>query len=200
MTFCCFCGTQLTSNARFCPNCGRPTDNLYKQYRKDVNSNSSSGVYKLVGIAAIVVLALLGIAGLSYDGNSQDGESYSFFSICITVDDIKSIKTIDKMQDAIRNTTWTHTDRGDIWYKFVFKEGTMIHYVAFPNDGHWRYLGEVNYSIVENRSSYDGKRYIAAVFDIAKYNIPVEFNFSDCHLYSFGIDIGGCKLGDYEWD
>lgn len=200
MGFCSFCGAQLTSNARFCPICGRPTDNLYKHYRGETESNSSNGVYKFVGIAAIVVLALLGIAGLSYDGKSDNRGTSSFFSVGMAADDIKSIKTIDKMQDAIKNTTWTHTDKGDIWYKFVFKEGTMIHYAAFPSDGHWRYLGEVGYSIVENRSSYDGKRYIAAVFDIAKYNIPVEFNFSDCHLYSFGLDIGGCNLGDYEWD
>ena len=146
MGFCSFCGAQLISNARFCPICGRPTDNLYKHYRGRTESSSSNGVYKFVGIAAIAILALLGIAGLSYDGKSNNGEISSFFSVGITVDDIKSIKTVDKMQDAIKNTTWTHTDKGDIWYKFLFKEGTMTHYAAFPSDGHWRYLGEVNYS------------------------------------------------------
>lgn len=198
--FCSSCGAQLASNARFCNSCGRPTDNLNKQYIEEQKKKSSNGVYKLAGIAAIALLTLLGIAGLSYNGNRQDRESSNFFSIGKTKEYIMSIKSIDKMQDAIKNTTWTHTDKGDIWYKFVFKDGTMIHYAAFPSDGHWRYLGEVYYSIVENRSSYDGKRYIAAVFNIAKYDIPVEFNFSDCHLYSFGLDIGGCKIGDYEWD
>ncbi|MBR1505077.1 MAG: zinc-ribbon domain-containing protein [Prevotella sp.] len=200
MTFCSFCGTKLINGARFCPNCGRPKDKLYKQLHEDVKADSSSGIYKFVGIAAIIMLVFLGFVGLSYDGNNQSGETFGFFSSGLTTDDIMSIRTADEMQSAICNTTWTHTDKGDIWYKFVFKEGIMIHYAAFPSDGHWRYLGEVEYSIVENRSSYDGKRYIAAVFDIAKYDIPVEFNFSNCHLYSFGLDIGGCKLGDYEWD
>ena len=189
MAFCGNCG-HFIGSVKFCPNCGKPVSSIHNHYRGQNVNNSSNKIYYCVGIGALIILVLLGIAGLSFDAENSEKK----------VENITSIKSIEDMQNAIQNTTWTHTEKGDIWYKFVFKESTMIHYAAFPSDGHWRYLGEVEYSIVENRSSYDGQRYIAAVFDIAKYNIPVEFNFSDCHLYSFGFDIGRCKLGDFEWD
>lgn len=197
MAFCANCGISLDDGTKFCPKCGNPASTLYPKYRDKIIHNSPNAVYRYIGLVALFLLVLLGIAGLSENDNNDES---SFFSIGKTEKDIKSIKSVEQMKDAIKNTIWTHTEKGDIWYKFVFKEETMIHYAAFPSDGHWRYLGEVEYSIVENRSSYDGKRYIAAVFDIAKYSIPVEFNFSDCHLYSFGFDIGRCKLGDFEWD
>ena len=103
MAYCKNCGTKLASNARFCPICGRPTDNLYKHYKGEEESHSYSSVYKVVGITAIVILTLLGIAGLSYEGNHQEGESYSFFSVGLTIDDIKSIKTTYR-RDSILST------------------------------------------------------------------------------------------------
>jgi hypothetical protein len=197
MPFCSNCGTKLTTTARFCSNCGCQINNLS---HKGNERGVSSGYYRNIGIISIIVLILIGIATFIDNNNTQNSLVSNLLSYEKTKEDIMEIKTQREMLEAISNTTWCHTDKGDIWYKFVFKKNTMTHYAAFPSDGHWRYLGEVDYSIVETRSSYDGKRYLAAIFDIAKYNVPVEFNLSNCHLYSFGVDLGSCQMGDYEWD
>lgn len=118
---------------------------------------------------------------------------------------ISQIKDIEELRQAINNTVWTHTTRGDAWLRYEFVGNTVKQYGALPQNGEWRYDGDSQYELSERRSESDGKRYIVATFipkteSLAMFELPVTFNFRDYHLYLNGQDIGGFIMADYEWD
>ena len=118
---------------------------------------------------------------------------------------IYSIKDIDELHQAINNTVWTHTTRGDVWLRFEFVGNVVKQYGALPADGEWRYDGDSEYTLSEHRSQSDGKRYIIATFypktkSLAMFELPVVFNFWDYHLYLNGEDMGGFIKTDYVWE
>lgn len=118
---------------------------------------------------------------------------------------VSQIKDIEKLRQAINNTVWTHTTKGDVWLRYEFIGNTVKQYGALPRSGEWRYDGDSQFELSERRSESDGKRYIIATFmpkteSLAVFELPVTFNFRDYHLYLNGQDIGGFIMADYEWD
>lgn len=118
---------------------------------------------------------------------------------------VSQIKDIEELRQAINNTVWTHTTKGDAWLRFEFIGNTVKQYGALPRSGEWRYDGESQFELSERRSESDGKRYIIATFmpqieSLAMFELPVIFSFRDYHLYLNGQDIGGFLMADYEWD
>lgn len=118
---------------------------------------------------------------------------------------IYSIKDVEELRQAINNTVWTHTTRGDVWLRFEFVGNAVKQYGALPADGEWRYDGDSEYTLSEHRSQYDGKRFIIATFypktkSLAIFELPVIFNFRDYHLYLNGEDMGGFIKADYVWE
>ena len=118
---------------------------------------------------------------------------------------ISQIKDIDELRQAINNTIWTHTARGDAWLRYEFVGNTVKQYGALPQSGKWRYDGESQFELSERRSESDGKRCFEATFmpkteSLAMFELPVTFNFRDYHLYLNGQDMGGFIMADYEWD
>ncbi len=118
---------------------------------------------------------------------------------------VSQIKDINELRQAINNTVWTHTTRGDAWLRYEFVGNTVKQYGALPQSGKWRYDGESQFELSEKRSESDGKRYFEATFmpkteSLAMFELPVTFNFRDYHLYLNGQDMGGFIMADYEWD
>lgn len=118
---------------------------------------------------------------------------------------VSQIKYIEELRQAINNTVWTHTTRGDAWLRYEFVGNTVKQYGALPQSGKWRYDGDSQFELSEKRSESDGKRYFEATFmpkteSLAMFELPVTFNFRDYHLYLNGQDIGGFIMADYEWD
>jgi hypothetical protein len=118
---------------------------------------------------------------------------------------VSQIKDIEELRQAINNTVWTHTARGDAWLRYEFVGNTVKQYGALPQSGKWRYDGESQFELSEKRSESDGKRYFEATFmpkteSLAMFELPVTFNFRDYHLYLNGQDMGGFIMADYEWD
>jgi hypothetical protein len=118
---------------------------------------------------------------------------------------ISQIKNIEELRQAINNTVWTHTTRGDAWLRYEFVDNTVKQYGALPRSGEWRYDGDSQFELSERRSDYDGRRYFVATFmpmteSIAMFELPVTFNFRDYHLYLNGQDMGEFTMADYEWD
>lgn len=118
---------------------------------------------------------------------------------------INRIKDIEELRQAINNTVWTHTTKGDVWLRYEFLGNTVKQYGALPRSGKWRYDGESQFELSERRSNSDGKRYFVATFmprteSLAMFELPVVFNFKDYHLYLNGQDMGGFVMADYEWD
>ena len=118
---------------------------------------------------------------------------------------ISQIKDIEELRQAINNTVWTHTTRGDAWLRYEFNGNTVKQYGALPRSGEWRYDGESQFELSERRSDYDGKRYFVATFmpkteSLAMFELPATFNFRDYHLYLNGQDMGAFIMADYEWD
>lgn len=118
---------------------------------------------------------------------------------------INQIKDVDELRQAINNTVWTYTAKGDEWLRYEFVGNTVKQYSALPHDGKWQYDGESSFDLSEQRSNYDGKRYIIATFmpktkSLAMFELAVVFNFRDYHLYLNGEDMGGFVMADYEWD
>ena len=118
---------------------------------------------------------------------------------------INRIKDIGELRQAINNTVWTHTTKGDAWLRYEFLGNTVKQYGALPRSGEWRYDGESQFELSERRSNSDGKRYFIATFmpkteSLAMFELPVVFNFKDYHLYLNGQDMGGFIMADYEWD
>ena len=118
---------------------------------------------------------------------------------------VSQIKDINELRQAINNTVWTHTTRGDAWLRYVFVGNIVKQYGALPRSGEWRYDGDSQFELSDRRSDYDGKRYFVATFmpkteSLAMFELPVTFNFRDYHLYLNGQDIGEFVMADYEWD
>ena len=118
---------------------------------------------------------------------------------------VNQIKDIEELRQALNNTVWTHTTRGDAWLRYEFVGNTVKQYGALPQSGKWRYDGESQFELSEKRSESDGKRYFVATFmpkteSLAMFELPVTFNFRDYHLYLNGQDMGGFIMADYEWD
>ena len=118
---------------------------------------------------------------------------------------VSQIKNIEELRQAINNTVWTHTTKGDAWLRYEFIGNRVKQYGALPRSGEWRYDGDSQFELSERRSESDGKRYIIATFmpkteSLAVFELPVTFNFRDYHLYLNGQDIGGFIMADYEWD
>lgn len=118
---------------------------------------------------------------------------------------VNQIKDIKELRQAINNTVWTHTTRGDVWLRYEFVGNTVKQYGALPQSGKWRYDGDSQFELSEKRSESDGKRYFEATFmpkteSLAMFELPVTFNFRDYHLYLNGQDMGGFIMADYEWD
>ena len=118
---------------------------------------------------------------------------------------VSQIKDIEELRQAINNTVWTHTTRGDAWLRYEFVGNTVKQYGALPQSGKWRYDGDSQFELSEKRSESDGKRYFEATFmpkteSLAMFELPVTFNFRDYHLYLNGQDMGGFIMADYEWD
>ncbi|MCR5779612.1 MAG: hypothetical protein K6G70_03605 [Bacteroidaceae bacterium] len=119
--------------------------------------------------------------------------------------DISQIEDIEELRQAINNTVWTHTIKGDAWLRYEFIGNIVKQYGALPRSGEWRYDGDSQFELSERRSESDGKRYIIATFmpkteSLAVFELPVVFNYRDYHLYLNGQDIGGFIMADYEWD
>lgn len=118
---------------------------------------------------------------------------------------VSQIKDIEELRQAINNTVWTHTTRGDVWLRYEFVGNTVKQYGALPQSGKWRYDGDSQFELSEKRSESDGKRYFEATFmpqteSLVMFEQPVTFNFRDYHLYLNGHDMGGFIMADYEWD
>lgn len=118
---------------------------------------------------------------------------------------VNQIKDIKELRQAINNTVWTHTTRGDVWLRYEFVGNMVKQYGALPQSGKWRYDGDSQFELSEKRSESDGKRYFEATFmpkteSLAMFELPVTFNFRDYHLYLNGQDMGGFIMADYEWD
>ena len=118
---------------------------------------------------------------------------------------VSQIKDIEELRQAINNTVWTHTTRGDAWLRYEFVGNTVKQYGALPQSGKWRYDGDSQFELSEKRSESDGKRYFEATFmpkteSLSMFELPVTFNFRDYHLYLNGQDMGGFIMADYEWD
>lgn len=118
---------------------------------------------------------------------------------------VSQIKDIEELCQAINNTVWTHTTKGDAWLRYEFVGNTVKQYGALPRSGEWRYDGDSQFELSERRSDYDGKRYFVATFmpkteSLAMFELPVTFNFRDYHLYLNGQDMGEFVMADYEWD
>lgn len=118
---------------------------------------------------------------------------------------ISQIKDIEELRQAINNTVWTHTTRGDAWLRYEFVGNTVKQYGALPRSGKWRYDGDSQFELSERRSDSDGKRYFVATFmpkteSLAMFELSVTFDFRNYHLYLNGQDIGGFIMADYEWD
>lgn len=118
---------------------------------------------------------------------------------------VSQIKDIEELRQAINNTVWTHTTKGDAWLRYEFIGNIVKQYGALPRSGEWRYDGDSQFELSERRSESDGKRYIIATFMpktefLAVFELPVVFNYRDYHLYLNGQDIGGFIMADYEWD
>ena len=118
---------------------------------------------------------------------------------------VSQIKDIEELRQAINNTVWTHTTKGDVWLRYEFVNNTVKQYGALPQSGQWRYDGDSQFELSERRSDSDGKRYFIATFmpqteSLAMFELPVTFNFRDYHLYLNGRDMGYFIMADYEWD
>ena len=125
--------------------------------------------------------------------------------VLISKKPISRINDVEELRQAINNTVWTHTTKGDVWLRYEFVGNTVKQYGALPRSGEWRYDGESQFELSELRSESDGKRYIIATFtptteSLAMFGTPVLFNFKDYHLYLNGQDMGGFIMADYEWD
>ena len=118
---------------------------------------------------------------------------------------VNQIKDIEELRQAINNTVWTHTTRGDAWLRYEFVGNKVKQYGALPQSGEWRYDGESQFELRGKRSESDGKRYFEATFmpkteSLSMFELPVTFNFRNYHLYLNGQDMGGFIMADYEWD
>lgn len=178
----------------------------------------------------VIALFAIGFAASDEEGSSNEGSSNSSLkteqeqvrventsissepTIKNDVEEIASspkvvsqIKDVEELRQAINNTVWTHTTKGDVWLRFEFVGNMVKQYGALPQNGEWRYDGDSQFELSERRSESDGKRYIVATFmpkteSLAMFELPVIFNFRDYHLYLNGQDIGGFIMADYEWD
>lgn len=68
---------------------------------------------------------------------------------------VSQIKDIEELRQAINNTVWTHTTRGDAWLRYEFVGNTVKQYGALPQSGKWRYDGDSQFELSEKRSESD---------------------------------------------
>ena len=176
-------------------------------------------------LITICIIALFSIGFAASDEGQNDSTSISTVEITESVNNstesikesveegkklvshkpISQIKDIEELRQAINNTVWTHTTRGDAWLRYEFVGNIVKQYGALPQSGKWRYDGDSQFELSERRSESDGKRYFEATFmpkteSLAMFELPVTFNFRDYHLYLNGQDMGGFIMADYEWD
>ena len=118
---------------------------------------------------------------------------------------ISEIQDISELRKALNNTVWTHTRYGDQWLRFEFIGNTVKQYSALPKDGKWRYDGESQFTLSEQRTFYEGRSFFVATFmpkaeSLAMFDLDVTFNFDDYHLYLNGQNMGGFIKSDYEFN
>lgn len=192
--YCPNCGVALKGTERYCSRCGYGINRDYK---------TSAVSYNSIWIVTIAALAI--ILGMIIYNRQDFGIHHSVSSIVShkkTISEIQSIKNVGEMRNAIDNTIWTHTKRGDlIWTKIEFKGDRVKIYYAMPSDGKWTFEEECSYTLEEGRFIDDGRRYIAAVIKTKDLSVSPKFIITSGHLSWLGfIDAGGFVLGDYEWD
>lgn len=206
MRYCTKCGRQLNGMEKFCTNCGTPLSPLYANQHIQSSYNTRKSSTHIWVVVFIIICILLGVALYSSDNDTGSSNTTSpvtnFLKKEKSQEEIQSIKDIGDMRNAINNTIWTHTKRGDLfWFKLVFSGDKVKIYRAFPSDGKWTFEEECPYSLEEGRFMDDGKRYIAAAIKSKDLNTPPKFIITNGHLSWLGfIDVGGFVLGDYEWD
>ena len=118
---------------------------------------------------------------------------------------ISEIQDISELRKAINHTVWTHTAYGDQWLRYEFIENTVKQYSALPKYGKWIYDGESQFTLSEQRTHYEGKKFFVATFtpkteSLAMFELDVMFNFDDYHLYLNGQNMGGFVKADYEFN
>ena len=157
---------------------------------------------KLVTLPFIAFYAIGFIA--SDESNNSDISSEKYEAKAESPKSIYEMQDVSELRKAINNTVWTHTATGDQWLRYEFVGNTVKQYSAFPKYGKWRYDGESQYILSEYHTQYDGRKFFTATFQpktesLAMFELDVNFNFDNYHLYLNGQDIGGFVKADYEF-
>ena len=74
MAYCVKCGTQLSEGDKFCPKCGTPCDNVFRQSVEAQvveQKEPSKTLYKVL-LAVILVIALIGGVWFAWSNHRDD--------------------------------------------------------------------------------------------------------------------------------
>jgi len=199
--YCPNCGSRIHIGESFCGHCGCRLNKDSYHAKPDTKNVSSNSWIFVCAMFVIIIGVLIYVPNNSKSHSCQPSSIYSLFQNEKSQVEIQSIKDKNKMHRALVNTIWTYTEAGEIWFKLIFKEETVMCYSAMPSDGKWTFEEECPYTLEEGRFIDDGRRYIAAVINRTDINISPKFVITNGHLTWLGIiDTGGFVLGDYEWD
>lgn len=166
---------------------------------------------KIVTSSLITILFLIGfVASNEIEKDSTSNElihkqSKEDEPITDIPKSISEIQDITELRKALNNTIWTHTAYGDQWLRYEFIGNTIKQYSASPKYGKWIYDGESQFTLSEQRTHYEGRKYFVATFmprteSLAMFELEVKFNFDNYHLYLNGQNMGGFVKADYEFN
>lgn len=150
--------------------------------------------FKLVENDKEIINEFTSIFGSKITESSQNSST----TVNLSVEEMFS--TVESTSKYIENTVWTHTTVGStIWTRFVFSNGGVKVYSAFPRDGKWGAPKEYAYEIKERRFSNTGEKYISIIVNGDK-----SMNWEICPERGILRTPGGrqvsLELGDYQWD
>lgn len=113
----------------------------------------------------------------------------------------EKFSTIESTSRYINNTVWTHTLVGSgVWMKFVFSDGRVAVYSAFPRNGEWGEPQIYSYEIDEGRYSDTGERYVSVTINPGDMGALILIPKTGAVSYLRGGIAYYVEPKDYQWE